>query len=611
MLKFMPKKFAKDRHASIALITAIAILPLLLFAVGVPIDLARAIQYRATLQNVADAAALAGSEALGVGATPAQACALTLAYANIPITNGELPASATPSATLTSPGAAPLTAPSVYNCPVAASTPEITTADAPDSVNVTISGSEPMTFLAAYKPSIPETVSTTVIGPQGFITICADPQPNQSGDLSQVYYYLLNPDGSLTNEAGSPSATTSTGILPTANANGVVSLSAFLGDDKFYPPNSNNKPAITPGLGYLGSGYCDAAHTQIAVQVKSGLAQRLGFAYYVISNAQAPCGADPKLIQPKGYNAFAYFACLTNNQNYQYDPTVAGNIGGFFTYYGNDTPAGTHFLPNAYGSPLGWVNAFFSTDYPASLNTDNYEASGNNAANGNAASPLGGDTCYTTYTSATSSTISTVYNGFAAINPNNANNPIQSCIINESVATVNKALSVLFGIPISPNGTYNGKNYGYPKGTNVVSWDNWVKLAGYGGTTATGTDLVCLVNNGASYTPATLKTYNKGTNNQYSVATVAAGVAVQQENFVIANNTAGENGTVYHCPVDTVGSKWYPDPTCAELNGATLQIGWNDMGGLLSDDGNYVDLVYSYSCNPPAAETVINSAIIQ
>jgi hypothetical protein len=67
---------------------------------------------------------------------------------------------------------------------------------------------------------------------------------------------------------------------------------------------------------------------------------------------------------------------------------------------------------------------------------------------------------------------------------------------------------------------------------------------------------------------------------------------------------------VYHCPVNTVGSPYYPDPTCAELNGATLQIGWNDMGGILYDNGNYVDLVYSYSCEPPAAGSIINPAVI-
>jgi len=47
------------------------------------------------------------------------------------------------------------------------------------------------------------------------------------------------------------------------------------------------------------------------------------------------------------------------------------------------------------------------------------------------------------------------------------------------------------------------------------------------------------------------------------------------------------------------------------LNGATLQIGWNDMGGEPYDNGNYVDLVYSYSCQPPAAGSIINSALIQ
>jgi hypothetical protein len=150
--------------------------------------------------------------------------------------------------------------------------------------------------------------------------------------------------------------------------------------------------------------------------------------------------------------------------------------------------------------------------------------------------------------------------------------------------------------------------YNYGARTNVTFWESWSPLQGYGGSTSTGTDLVCLVANGTPYTPA-LTTYQSGESSQYSTAKVAGGVAAQQENFVIANSSVAPN--VYQCPVDTLGSPFYPDPTCAELNGATLQIGWNDMGGILYDNGNYVDLTYSYSCQPPAAGSIINSALIQ
>ncbi len=142
----------------------------------------------------------------------------------------------------------------------------------------------------------------------------------------------------------------------------------------------------------------------------------------------------------------------------------------------------------------------------------------------------------------------------------------------------------------------------------MAFWSNWYQLQAYNGSTSTGSDLVCLVANGAAYTP-TITTYNRGTANQYSVAQVGTGVAAQQENFIIANSSVAPN--VYHCPTHTVGDPYYPDPTCAELNGATLQIAWNDMGGKLYDNGNYVDLVYSYSCDPPAAGSIINSALIQ
>jgi Flp pilus assembly protein TadG len=604
MLKFMLRKFARDRRATIALITAIFIFPLMFLGVGVPIDLARAIQYRAALQNLADTAALAGSEVLGIGANPAQACALTLAYTNLPIQNGELPATVAPSAMLTSPGDAN-NAPSAYSCnPLPSSTPVTTLAAAPDEVGVTISGSQPTTFLSIYKPSIPVTVSSNVIGPQGFITICADAKPNPSGDLSQVYYYLKNPDGSLVNEDNTAVNPSSSDTLP-GDTNG-VELTASLGDDK-YP--TNNKPKTTTGIGYNGTGYCDPAATETAVLVKPGLAQRLGFAYYVVSNAQAPCTAVPNFVN--GANPFTDLKCLSNQQNYTaYNPSnFSTSIGQFFNYY--QTWAIDKFLPNAYGSPVGWVNAFYSTDYPASLNSNNYEASTTPNTNGNALSPIGGDSCFTTYQSATSSTITAVANGFAAVDAL-TDQPGQACIINEpaTIASLNKALTKTFGFNIYPD---------YGAQTNEVFWANWYQLQAYNGKTSTGTDLVCLVNNGASYTP-TITTYNKGSTKQYSVAHVAAGVDAQQENFIIASdskvaNSSGAN--VYHCPDNTPpetvagGNPYYPDPTCAELNGAILQVAWNDMGGILYDNGNYVDLVYSYSCQPPAAQDIINSAIIQ
>jgi Flp pilus assembly protein TadG len=577
MLNLMRKKIFRDRRATIAMVTAIA-LPVLLLAAGVPVDLARAFQYRATLQNLADSAALAGSEALGVGANPAQACNLALAYVDVPIENGEVPTSATPSASLASPSGTTLT------CDGSAglSTPRTTTGTAPNTVNVTISGSQPTTFLAVYEPSIAATVSSTAIGPQGFITICADPQPNPSGDLSQVYYYLRNSNGTLANEDGTTVNPSSSDTLP--GDTGGVELSAFLGDDDYL---HENPPLATDG-------YCDPpTDSKVAVLVKPGLAQRLGFAYYVVYDGQTPCIADPNF-KVVG-NWWTADQCLVGDENYAYNPYNAStNIGGFFDYYQDYALPGYNFLPNAYGNPIGRISAFYSTDYPASLNTNNYEGGGPKT-NGYALSPTGGDSCFTTYKSASSSTIVSVVNGYSATS--------QSCLIDELASNPNKAQTAIF----TPNPKTITPSVGGAQ-TNTVFWSNWYQLQAYNGSTSTGTDLVCLVANGAAYTP-TITTYNTGTANQYSVANVATGVAAQQENFIIANSSVAPN--VYHCPVDTVGSPYYPDPTCAELNGATLQIGWNDMGGELYDNGNYVDLVYSYSCQPPAAGTIINSALIQ
>ncbi len=621
----MLQKFARDRRATIALITAIFIFPLMFLGVGVPIDLARAIQYRAALQNIADGAALAGSEALGAGATPQQACNLTLAYAKLPINNGELLATATPTATLTSLGPTPGlpgNTTTSYPCKGASTNPVITQADAPNQVSVTISGSQPTTFLSIYKPSIPVTVGSSAIGPQGFITINVTPNKNYSGDLSQAYYYLRNPNGSLTNEAGTAVATSSAGLFPTTS--GVVSLSAFLGDDKYYP-NCNGPTANSP------------CGTQVSILVKTGLAQRLGFAYYVVANGQGPCTA----VYPGIGADLKTFTCLTNNQNYPlynpyyqdtniYNPDATSDDKmSFYDYYHApgeiaDDP-GTEqgknpateqpylFVPNAYGSPVGWVSAFFSTDYPASLNTNNYFKN----TMGIIESPTAGDSCFTTVTNGAT----TVVNGYTAAS--------QSCIIQESSQTLNVPLNTILQKdyqyakkapnPVTPANVSNGNN------ATVAFWSSWSdtqnglqslntslmlnpkvstqESTGY----PADTDLVCLVHGGVADTPTIT---NKG---KSSVAT-GINAGDQQENLAISTTSTapGSYGTnVFACPVDTVGNPYYPDPTCAELNGATLLVGWNDMGGNLYDNGNYVDLHYSYSCQPPNAQDTINSAIIQ
>jgi len=631
MLNLILKKFARDRRATIALITAIFIFPLMFLGVGVPIDLARAIQYRAALQNIADSASLAGSEALGLGATPAQACTLATSYVNVPVENGELLATATPTVTLTSLGPNPGVAgntPTTYACSGASIYPVTTQADAPDEVTVTISGSQPMTFLSIYKSSIPVLVASSAIGPQGFITINITPNAHFSGDLSQAYYYLRNPNGTLTNETGKAVAASSAGLYPSTN--GVVSISAFLGDDKY--PTCNGPTANSP------------CGTQASVQVKTGLAQRLGFAYYVVSNGQAPCTAVYPKITLNGN--LSDFSCLKNDQNYtSYNPyyqdtniynpnATTTDMMSFYDFYqtegiANDprteikkNPATEQpylFVPNAYGSPNGWVNAFFSTDYPASLNSNNYFKSA-----GTVISPVGGDGCFTTYVKGTS-TIASISNGFSTAS--------QSCIILESSQTENLYLTYLLQQKNNFTTTTVTPAQASGNALAVAFWSSWSdtsqlqalntsldldpkvstqEAAGY----AADTDLVCLVHGGVADTPTIT---NKG---KYSVATSTnlTALADQQENLVIANNTpqgtnsAGETfygPNVFVCPSNTVGNPYYPDPTCAELNGATLLVAWNDMGGILYDNGNYSDLYYSYSCQPAGAQDIINSAIIQ
>ena len=69
------RSLGADRRAGVALLTGVACAPLLL-ATGIAIDMSRLVQFRAALQNAADAAALAGAAAYTSGTTASAAAAI-------------------------------------------------------------------------------------------------------------------------------------------------------------------------------------------------------------------------------------------------------------------------------------------------------------------------------------------------------------------------------------------------------------------------------------------------------------------------------------------------------------------------------------------------------
>jgi len=155
----------RDRRGAVALMTAITTLPLVLFA-GVAIDCARQIELYRSMQNSADAAALAGATLLSEANYADDVPVLVNAYlkASTAGVNG----------TVTLPATVAVTA---------------------DSVTVTVSASIPSTLLSLLVPRLPTSVTAVAGGPEATITISATPNGTNAGDLNTLYVYAVKPDG--------------------------------------------------------------------------------------------------------------------------------------------------------------------------------------------------------------------------------------------------------------------------------------------------------------------------------------------------------------------------------------------------------------------------------
>jgi Flp pilus assembly protein TadG len=245
----LPRAFARDVRASVAVITALA-LPTLVVAAGTPIDLARQVQLRAALQNAADSAALAGATLLGTRNGGTAIPALISSYVSA-ATSGLGVAVTANSSVSTS------------------------------QVSVTLSASLPTTFTRLLWSSLPVTVTSAAGGPGAAVTITATPNGSTAADLNTVYVYAVNADG-------------------TKDLSNRVEL--------FDNSNSAAYPAGQP----------------VTVTFPLDVGQRIAF---------------------------------------ELDNTTGGLDSGF---YAAQTPS-----TNTYGSTVGTTNVFYSSDYPASLNTAN------------------------------------------------------------------------------------------------------------------------------------------------------------------------------------------------------------------------------------------------
>ncbi len=508
MLNRRSPPWRRDTRGAIAMITAIVLLPLLFFCVAIPIDLARQVQLRSSLQNIADAAALAGSAALGVGASGAQACALANAYVQAGTATGlSVPFSALapagafaataafiPPAT-TTPLGCPATAPNVTSLAAA----EATT---PFKMTVTIAADLPTTFLAFYRKSLAVSVTAVAVGPTGFINACITPNPTVSADLNALYYYVVYPDGSFHNADYS-------------------ALNKSVGAPAAQKLTDNVSPT---GFNYVAKGICNGANSYTNL-IALALGQRVGFEFDNQTGGQYPCyyastynDAGNKLGLTGNYAGGATsFSCLSAGTGY----TAATALTNFYT--------------TAYGAMIGTINRFYSTDYPADLNTTADGSTGDYSAANQAQQ------------------INTLY-------PHNAS---------------------------TSDPLYNGV-----PGSNVTYFNSTANFLSNGLPAPSTADLVCLVQNGLAVAPLATKTVTLPGGSSF---TNASAPLAQQQNLIIANSKLG--ATTYRCATATAGDPYNVDPTCNELNGATLNVAWNDMGGRQNDNVGYQDLTYRFSCS--------------
>jgi len=524
----------RDRRGAVAIITAILFIPVILYCAGMPIDLARSVQLRSSLQNIADNAALAAAADLRNGATGQQACNLADAFVKASSTGLSVSYSSLGSpyagsnagysgTNFTSTGSYSTTS---LGCPSAAPhTDSLADVEstAPYKVTVAISTTLPTTFMSFARSTIPVAVSATSLGGANFITMCVAANPAASGDFNQLYYYAFDSLASVGSQLYNVGAD---GTTPAtfSESTGAASVQ-FLGDDN----GGQATYAITP--------VSPCASNQVKVYVHLPIATSIGFELSSIKGGLYPC-------------LYAKGTCSYSN-----------DIGaGTSVHYDTNNPAPANFYTDAYGTTVFSKIRFYSTDYPATLNTSTTGT----------ASPGG---TIGQYTPSNQYTVA-----ISAASPAQQYKPNANQMYFNSVAGFLQA-------------NQNGQT---------------PPFIGQAAATAT-TDLACLVSSGNLITDEPLTPYYnspQGSAYYYTDASFTNSTEknnVQQENLAFANSAYPyTNGSttyeLFQCPTTSSSSPYNITPTCAQLNGATLYGGWNDMGGT-SDNVAYGDMPFTFSCN--------------
>jgi Flp pilus assembly protein TadG len=182
-------RFRRSRGGNILIITAL-MATVLVYAVGVAVDYMDAVNFRTTLQNTVDTAALAGATAYvtcassGAGsAANAQTIATNVFNATaLPWHNGSI----TPTAT------ASTTAGTGYSvCSGGSGNPSAY------QMTVSASGTVPTTFLAVIQPSMSVSATATATNPVVTANINAGGWGSSAGDGNYIYVYKIPADGTV------------------------------------------------------------------------------------------------------------------------------------------------------------------------------------------------------------------------------------------------------------------------------------------------------------------------------------------------------------------------------------------------------------------------------
>jgi Flp pilus assembly protein TadG len=197
--------FVKDRRGAIALLYALAAVPTVA-AIGVAVDYARLESFKTSLQNVADAAALAGASAY-VDNTQ-NAAAQTVAQEFITSNTSQLPSAlGTPSTTVS---ASPLTV----------------KGQAGYSVTVTASATVKNTLMQAFTGSSAISVTATAVNPVIQFTASVGNWTSSAWDANTVWWYIVPKDNSVPNPANFASNQKMFSNTSSTNPNVTFSLTA-------------------------------------------------------------------------------------------------------------------------------------------------------------------------------------------------------------------------------------------------------------------------------------------------------------------------------------------------------------------------------------------------